>query len=73
VRSTRTRREIEARLDDTEHRGAWATPTTAQGVEAALASGEAFTPVGVAAMVLWGATAFGREWSDVVVGPFVAR
>ena len=71
VVSTRTRKEIESKLDATEHHGAWATPATRERVEAALASGEAFTPVGVAAMVLWGRTAFGGQWFDRAVVPLV--
>jgi 8-oxo-dGTP pyrophosphatase MutT (NUDIX family) len=70
VRTTRTRSEVEAKLDDAEHHDTWATPATPQGIEAALSSGEAFTPVGVAAMVLWGAMECGRPWCERVIGPF---
>jgi 8-oxo-dGTP pyrophosphatase MutT (NUDIX family) len=68
--STRTREEIEAKLDATEHHGSWATRATSEGVEAALASGEAFTPVAVAAMVLWGRCEFGAAWFDRVRASF---
>jgi 8-oxo-dGTP pyrophosphatase MutT (NUDIX family) len=62
ARTTVARAEIERRLDATEHHGAWAAPATAAGVEAALAGAEAFTPVAVAALVLWGRVEFGDEW-----------
>jgi 8-oxo-dGTP pyrophosphatase MutT (NUDIX family) len=66
--SRRTRKEIEAKLDAREHHGSWATRATPQGVGAALASGEAFTPVAVAAMVLWGRCEFGDAWFDQMSG-----
>ena len=68
--STRARKEIEAKLDATEHHGSWATRANREGVEAALASGEAFTPVAVAAMVLWGRGEFGAHWFDRVSASF---
>ncbi|HSI33267.1 MAG: NUDIX domain-containing protein [Phycisphaerae bacterium] len=62
ARTTVTRAEIERRLDATEHHGAWSAPATAGGVAAALVSAEAFTPVAVAALVLWGRVELGEGW-----------
>ncbi|WP_428940803.1 hypothetical protein [Fontivita pretiosa] len=56
------RRTLEAQLDPQEHRGLWSVARSAQAFDAALGSGERFTPVGVAALLLWGRIAFGQDW-----------
>jgi 8-oxo-dGTP pyrophosphatase MutT (NUDIX family) len=72
ARSTRSRAEVENALDRTEHDATWAAPATVEGIEAALKSEESFTPVAVAAMLLYGRVAFGEEFfvrnSAAVIG-----
>jgi hypothetical protein len=64
VRTHKTLAQIESQLDAEEHRGVFHTPATAAGIEAALQSNECFTPVGIAAMLLWGRVCFGDKWFD---------
>jgi 8-oxo-dGTP pyrophosphatase MutT (NUDIX family) len=69
ARSHRTRKEIEAALDRTEHHATWSTPATAEGIEAALRSGEFFTPVGIASLLLYGRLTWGQDFfKDVCAG-----
>ena len=62
ARTRRTRGEVEAALDRTEHHATWATPATDEGVEAALRSEELFTPVALASLLLYGRIAFGDAY-----------
>jgi hypothetical protein len=62
TRSKRTLAEIAARLDPEEHRGLFTAPATQAGIEAALNADEDFTPVGIAALMLWGRIQFGDDW-----------
>jgi hypothetical protein len=64
VRSTRTRVQIESQVDGREHRGSWAIPADRGSLEAALDDRDAFTPVAVAALLLWGRLEFGEDWFD---------
>lgn len=64
ARSTKSRIEIESHLDPAEHHGIWSIPATEQEATRALQSGEHFTPVGVAAILLWGRTEFRQDWFD---------
>jgi len=68
ARTLRTRAQVEARLDAAEHHSVWAAPATPSGVEAALASPEAFTPVAIAALLLFGRIEWGGEWFEQTVG-----
>ena len=56
-----SRKQIEQRLDPEEHRSILAVPATREGVESVLAD-PALTPVGSAALLLWGRARFGGEW-----------
>jgi len=67
VTSTLTLAEIESRLDRTEHHAIWAVPATQAGVESGLVHHEQLTPVGVAALLLWGRVTFGDKWFDAAV------
>jgi hypothetical protein len=63
--ATRCRRalpEIAAALHPEEHRGIFTRPATQTGLESAIAADEAFTPVGLAALLLWGHHQFGQPW-----------
>jgi hypothetical protein len=64
VRSPRTRAQIESHLDAREHHGIWSCPATRQRIESALqsAAAAAFTPVAIAAILLWGRQQFGDAW-----------
>jgi len=62
--SPRTRAEIEAAFDRTEHHATWSTPATAEAIEAALRPEEVFTPVAIAAMLLYGRVAFGEAFFE---------
>jgi 8-oxo-dGTP pyrophosphatase MutT (NUDIX family) len=66
VTSTRTRAQIEATLDRTEHHASWAIAATGKAVDEALreASAAVLTPVAVAALLLWGRAKFGEPWFD---------
>jgi hypothetical protein len=64
TRSNRRRREIESSLDPQEHQGIFTTPATPAGIESAIAAPEQFTPVAVAALLLWGQIQLGRGWFD---------
>jgi hypothetical protein len=70
--STLGRDAILARLLDDEHHAGWSCPATAWGVEAALASGEPFTPVAIAALLLWGRSTFGVDWFNRAAAPYRA-
>lgn len=58
-----TRQQVVNRLGREEHRGVYTIPATEAGVEAALPE-PLLTPVAVAALLLWGRTAFGQAWFD---------
>lgn len=62
VVSTRTRSQVEATLDRTEHHASWAIPATREAIDATLGDVAGLTPVAVAALLLWGRTRFGQEW-----------
>jgi hypothetical protein len=68
VRLSLPRAQVEAQLDEGEHRGIFATPATADAVEPIIrARGElpgqpAMTPVAVASLLLWGRRALGDAW-----------
>jgi 8-oxo-dGTP pyrophosphatase MutT (NUDIX family) len=64
VSSTRTRAQIEATLDRTEHHASWAIAATAEAVDEALREPAALTPVAVAALLLWGRAKFGEPWFE---------
>ena len=63
ARCSLTRHQVEQRLDPGEHRGIHAVPTTPDAVAGA-ARDPMLTPVGAAALLLWGKAAFGDEWFD---------
>jgi 8-oxo-dGTP pyrophosphatase MutT (NUDIX family) len=77
ARSNRTRQQVEAALDRTEHHDTWSTPVTAEGIEEALRSDESFTPVALAATLLFARLAFGdrffAEHAAHLTGPARAR
>jgi hypothetical protein len=56
--------QIESRLDKHEHVGTWRTCARRFSIEAALQSGERFTPVAVASLHLWGRVEFGDDWFE---------
>jgi hypothetical protein len=62
VKSTRTREEIELQLDAHEHTGIWTSEIHREAIEPALRSKEAFTPIAIAAILLWGRLEFGDKW-----------
>jgi hypothetical protein len=62
VRATRTRDEIESRVDQTEHGGSWSIPATRDALERALDQPDELTPVAVASLLLWGRLNFGLDW-----------
>jgi 8-oxo-dGTP pyrophosphatase MutT (NUDIX family) len=68
VTSSRTRSQIESQVDSKEHHASWAIRAMRDAVEEALArqpaarGQDALTPVGVAALLLWGRIEFGDEW-----------
>jgi 8-oxo-dGTP pyrophosphatase MutT (NUDIX family) len=72
ARTIRTRQEVEAAMDETEHDATWSAPATAEAIEAAVRSDESFTPVAIAAMLLYGRLAFGGEFFRRL-GGMVAR
>jgi len=63
ARSTRTRAQIESRVDQAEHHGSWHCPATREGIEQAIRD-PILTPVAVAGLLLWGRGAFGEAWFD---------
>lgn len=67
ARSTRTRAQVEAALDQTEHHGAWSTPATPSAIEQVLSNWRApasdrFTPVALASLLLYGRLEFGEDF-----------
>jgi hypothetical protein len=64
VNAARTRAEIEARLDAAEHEATWSIPATAEAIERALAETADLTPIGRAALLLYGRSAFGAAWFE---------
>jgi hypothetical protein len=61
VQTSRTRQEVEKGLDAVEHHETVATAVTRQAVEERLRD-PLLTPAAVAALSLWGRSAFGEEW-----------
>jgi hypothetical protein len=61
-RSTRTRGEIIARLDRTEHHDVWSSPAEAHAISRAFQDADAFTPVAIATLLLFGLKRFGKDW-----------
>jgi 8-oxo-dGTP pyrophosphatase MutT (NUDIX family) len=70
VTSTRTRTDVEAKVDRAEHHATCAVPATSPGVESLL-SDAALTPVAVASLLLWGRARWGVQWFDAACEPFV--
>lgn len=75
ARTLLSRGEVEDRLDATEHHGSWACPALPDAVSRALAdahagAGEAFTPVAVASLLLFGRIEWGPDWFDATSRPF---
>jgi hypothetical protein len=65
VRSNKTMSQIESQIDLSEHRGIWSIPATQHALDQALEElNEAFTPIGIAAMLFWGRVEFGEHWFD---------
>jgi hypothetical protein len=64
ARAAQTKARIESQLNTEEHRGIWTCAATREGLERGLASDEKFTPVGVAALLMWGRIEFGHEWFE---------
>ena len=62
VRSTRTREQVEATLDRTEHHGSWAIRASGEAIAGVLEDISGLTPVAVAALLLWGRAVLGVEW-----------
>ena len=61
----RTRAEVEAALDRTEHHDSWHVRATEEAVAAVVgASDPALTPVALASLLLWGRMALGPPWFD---------
>jgi len=61
ARCALTRAQVEARVDQIEHRGIWPVQTTRRGIESVLGESE-LTPVAVATLLLWGGARFGDAW-----------
>ena len=61
VITTRTRAQVESTLDRTEHHASWAARADAS-ITDALQDVSGITPVGVAAILLWGRARFGTNW-----------
>jgi hypothetical protein len=72
ARTQRTRDELVAQVEAAEHRGCWWAPATHEGVEAGLRDYREMTPVGVAALLLWGRREFGGAWFDAKVAALPA-
>jgi 8-oxo-dGTP pyrophosphatase MutT (NUDIX family) len=62
VRSTRTKEQVEATLDRTEHHASWAIRASRDAIAAVLEDISGLTPVALAALLLWGRAMFGEEW-----------
>lgn len=71
ARSKRSRQQIESRLDPGEHSGVWAIESNADSAGRALAGDEKFTPVGIAAILLWGGVEFGQTWFGQQAARFI--
>lgn len=56
------RQQIEQQVDDKEHHASWSTPATPDGIAAALAAEDQFTPVARATMLLFRRIDFGESW-----------
>jgi 8-oxo-dGTP pyrophosphatase MutT (NUDIX family) len=76
VRSTRTRGQVDATLDDCEHHASWVVPAERNAVEEVLraqrgagAPSPSLTPVTIAALLLWGRTEFGVDWFEAWSAP----
>ena len=63
ARTPLTAAEVRAQINPAEHGGGVAVGASREGIESAL-NAPAFTPVGRAAMLLWGRGAFGTEWFE---------
>ena len=62
VTSTRSRNQIESKLDRAEHHETWATPATQAGIQSAIEQRNELTPIAIASLLLWGRLEFGDEW-----------
>jgi hypothetical protein len=67
--TTKTRAQIESSVDRAEHHESFAIPTAGDAIDAAIRchAGE-FTPVGIAALLLWGRARLGERWFDARMG-----
>ena len=72
VDTHRTREQVEATLDRTEHHATWAISATMEAVDQTLANFDELTPVAVASMLLWGKTRWGAEWFNARILPLAA-
>jgi hypothetical protein len=62
--TTKTRQQIESKIDQAEHHDAWAVRAEAQAVERELHEESLFTPVARATILLFGRIRFGGEWFE---------
>jgi len=60
----KSKAELEAVLDVDEHHATWSVRATADDVAESLKTDRAPTPVGRAALLLWGLRQFGQAWFD---------
>jgi hypothetical protein len=62
ARTNQTRQQIDAALDRTEHQATWSAPASPNAIEATLNSNECFTPVAIAATLLFARLALGERF-----------
>ena len=61
-RARLTVEQIESQLDRSEHLGIWSARVASKAVSVAVRNETGVTPVGIAALLLWGRIEFGDEW-----------
>jgi hypothetical protein len=61
-RSTRSRDEIVAQVDHTEHKGVWSIPADADALTDVLNHPAPFTPIAIGTLLLFGRSNFGEKW-----------
>jgi 8-oxo-dGTP pyrophosphatase MutT (NUDIX family) len=65
VTTNKTRAQIESCVDRTEHHESFAVEASSDAIDHAIREhGATFTPVAIAALLLWARTRFGVEWYD---------
>jgi hypothetical protein len=64
VNSSRTRAQVEAKLDAAEHCGALSIPATTSAIERCVDEESELTPIAIAALMLWGRIQFGGAWFE---------